>query len=160
MSLTMEEKMTKDSLNKGYFFEELSVGMSDSYSHQVSDQDIKDFARISGDHNAVHLDEEFAKNTMFKGRIAHGMLSASYISTVLGTKLPGPGSIYVSQNIRFKRPVRIGDVVEAKVSVLSLNPDKKFVDLKTECYVNGQIVMEGEATIMVPSQVQKQAASR
>lgn len=139
--------------NQGYFFEELSVGMSDSYTHQVTDSDIRDFARISGDHNAVHLDEAFAQNTMFKGRIAHGMLTASFVSTALGTKLPGPGAIYVSQNIRFKRPVRIGDTVEARVTVTNLNPNKKFADFKTECYVNGQIVMEGEATIMVPSQI-------
>ena len=144
---------------QGYFFEDLSIGMQDSYSHQITDSDIQDFARISGDHNAVHLDEDYAKQTIFKGRIAHGMLTASYVSTVLGTKLPGPGAIYVSQNIRFKKPVRIGDVVEAKVIVQNLNPDKKFVDFKTECYVNGQIVLEGEATIMVPSQAQKKAAN-
>ena len=144
---------------QGYFFEDLSIGMQDSYSHQITDSDIQDFARISGDHNAVHLDEDYAKQTIFKGRIAHGMLTASYVSTVLGTKLPGPGAIYVSQNIRFKKPVRIGDVVEAKVIVQNLNPDNNFVVFKTECYVNGQIVLEGEATIMVPSQAQKKAAN-
>jgi 3-hydroxybutyryl-CoA dehydratase len=109
------------------------------------------FAGLSGDTNPVHLNEEFAKTTLFEGRIAHGMLSAGFISTVLGTRLPGPGTIYLSQNLQFKAPVRIGDTVTARVVVREIIPAKKRAILETNCYVGDRCVIAGEATVMVPS---------
>ena len=135
----------------GYRFEDLEVGMSAAYGHTVSEADILMFAGVSGDTNPVHLNEEFGAATMFGGRIAHGMLSASYISTVFGTKLPGPGCIYLSQSLRFKAPVRIGDTVVARATVVELNTDKRRARFKTECTVAGKVVLDGEAEIMVPA---------
>jgi 3-hydroxybutyryl-CoA dehydratase len=142
--------MSGESLN-GYTFEELSVGQAAVFGKTVTEADIAAFAGVSGDTNPVHLNEEYAKNTMFKGRIAHGMLSASFISTVFGTKLPGPGCIYVSQLLKFKAPVKIGDTVIARVEVTALNADKKFATFKTTCSVGDKVVLDGEATLMVPS---------
>ena len=135
----------------GYDIEDLEVGMSAAYGHTVSEADILMFAGVSGDTNPVHLNEEFGAATMFGGRIAHGMLSASYISTVFGTKLPGPGCIYLSQSLRFKAPVRIGDTVVARATVVELNTDKRRARFKTECTVAGKVVLDGEAEIMVPA---------
>lgn len=137
--------------NSGYFFEDLSVGMSAAFAKTVTEADIAAFAGVSGDFNPVHINEEFAKTTMFKGRIAHGMLSGAFISTVFGMKMPGPGCIYVSQLLKFKAPVKIGDTVTARVEVTGTNPDKKFVTFKTTCSVGDKIVVDGEATLMVPS---------
>ncbi|MBF0392105.1 MAG: MaoC family dehydratase [Alphaproteobacteria bacterium] len=142
--------MSGDSLN-GMYFEDLSVGMSAIYGRTVTEADILMFAGVSGDFNPVHVNEEFAKPTMFKGRIAHGMLSAAYISTVFGTKLPGPGCIYISQNLRFKAPVRIGDTVVARVEITELIPEKKRATFKTVCTVGETVVLDGEASLMVPS---------
>jgi 3-hydroxybutyryl-CoA dehydratase len=142
--------MSGESLN-GYYFEELSVGQSAVFGKTVTEADIAAFAGVSGDTNPVHLNEEWAKNTMFKGRIAHGMLSAAFISTVFGTKLPGPGCIYVSQLLKFKAPVKIGDTVMARVEVTALNPEKKFATFKTTCTVGEKVVLDGEATLMVPA---------
>jgi 3-hydroxybutyryl-CoA dehydratase len=142
--------MSGESLN-GLYFEELSLGQSAIFAKTVTEADIVAFAGISGDFNPVHINEDFAKNTMFKGRIAHGMLSAAFISTVFGTKLPGPGCIYVSQMLKFKAPVRIGDTVTARVEITALNPDKKFATFKTTASVGDKIVLDGEATLMVPS---------
>jgi 3-hydroxybutyryl-CoA dehydratase len=136
---------------KGHYYEEISVGMAAEFSKTVTEAEISGFAEISGDFNPVHIDEEYAKTTMFKGRIAHGMLSAAFISTTLGTRLPGPGCIYVNQSLKFKAPVRIGDTVCTRVEVLALVPEKKFVTLKTTCTVNGKVVLDGEATMMVPA---------
>ncbi len=138
----------------GYFFEELEAGMSATFAKTVTEADIAAFAGFSGDFNPVHINEEFAKTTMFKGRIAHGMLSAAFISTVFGMKMPGPGCIYVSQALKFKAPVRIGDTVTARVEVQATVPEKKFVTFKTTCSVAGKIVVDGEATLMVPSRLQ------
>ena len=135
----------------GYYFEDLEVGMTEAYAKTLTETDIVLFAGISGDINPVHLNHEFASQTMFEGRIAHGMLTASFISTVIGTKLPGPGCIYVSQSLRFKAPVRTGDTVTATCTVTKLIPEKKFIELKTVCSVGGKPVVDGEATIMVPS---------
>ena len=135
----------------GYFFEDLSVGQTATYGKTVTDADVVLFAGVSGDTNPVHLNEEVASQTMFKGRIAHGMLSAGFISTIFGTKLPGPGTIYLSQNLRFKAPVKIGDTVTAKVELLELIPEKKRATFKTTCSVGNTIVIDGEATVMVPS---------
>jgi 3-hydroxybutyryl-CoA dehydratase len=144
-------KETPLSDQNGYYFEDLAEGMSASYAKTVTEADIILFAGISGDTNPVHLNEEFAAATMFKGRIAHGMLSASFISTVFGTRLPGPGCIYMSQSLRFKAPVRAGDTVTARVTVAELKPEKKQARFDCVCLVNGKAVLDGEALILVPS---------
>ena len=141
---------------KGYFLEELEVGMEASYSKTITNEDVLAFAELSGDTNPVHLDDAYAAGTMFKGRIAHGFLTASLISTVLGTKLPGPGCIYLSQSLKFRAPVRIGDEVVAKARIASLDAEKGRAVLVTECAVNGKSVVDGEAVMMVPRR-EKQA---
>src|SRR5512134_2439370 len=135
----------------GYYFEDLSEGMTDVFGKTITDADICIFAGVSGDTNPVHLNDDFAKESMFKGRIAHGMLGAAFISAVFGTKLPGPGCIYVSQTLKFKAPVRVGDTMIARVTVRKLIPNKKFVEFDTVVTVAGKPVIEGEAIIMVPS---------
>ncbi len=137
----------------GYYFEDLEEGMTDVFAKTITDADIITFAGISGDTNPVHLNHEFASETMFEGRIAHGMLTASFISTVIGTKMPGAGCIYVSQNLRFKAPVRSGETVTATCTVTKLIPEKRLIELKTVCTVSGKPVVDGEATIMVPTRV-------
>ncbi len=134
----------------GYYFEDLSVGMTASYAKTVTETDIVLFAGISGDVNPVHLNQEFADDTMFEGRIAHGMLTASFISTVLGTKLPGPGCIYLRQDLRFLAPVRPGDTVHAQINITDVNPEKKRVFAHTVCRVGDTPVVEGDATLFVP----------
>lgn len=133
------------------YIEDLQVGMSESLSKTVTEADIILFAGISTDINSVHLDEEFAKTTPFGGRIAHGMLSASFISAALGARLPGPGTIYLAQNLKFKAPVRAGDTVTATVTITEIIPEKKRVKLDTVCTVGGKAVIEGDATVMFPS---------
>ena len=135
---------------QGLFFEELSVGQSAELSRTVGAADIEAFADVSGDNNPVHLDAAYAATTQFGGRIAHGMLSAAYISAVIGTKLPGPGSIYLSQSLRFRRPVKIGDAVTARATITSLDADKGRATIATACEVGGKVVVDGEALIMVP----------
>ncbi len=135
----------------GYRFEDLEVGMSAAYGHTVTEADILMFAGVSGDTNPVHLNEELAAASMFGGRIAHGMLSAAFISTVLGTKLPGPGSIYLSQTLKFKAPVRVGDTVVARATITELAPEKRKAKFQTVCTVAGKVVLDGEAEIMVPA---------
>ena len=133
----------------GYFIEDLSVGMTAIFAKTVTEADITMFAGISGDTNPVHLDESFAEKTQFAGRIAHGMLSASFISTVFGTRLPGPGCIYLRQELRFKAPVKSGETVEARVTVKDIQAEKKRVVFDTVCSVADKVVLEGEATLMV-----------
>jgi 3-hydroxybutyryl-CoA dehydratase len=133
----------------GRFVEDLVVGQSASYGKTVTEADIVLFAGISGDTNPVHLDAVFASKTPFKTRIAHGMLSASFISAVLGTKLPGPGAVYVSQSLNFKAPVKIGDTVTARATVAKI--DRRRVTLTTTCHIGDTLVLEGEAVIMMPS---------
>jgi 3-hydroxybutyryl-CoA dehydratase len=133
----------------GYFIEDLSLGMTAVFAKTVTEADITMFAGISGDTNPVHLDESFAEKTMFAGRIAHGMLSASFISTVFGTRLPGPGCVYMRQDLRFKAPVKIGDTVQARVTVREIVSEKKRVVFDTVCTVGDNVVLEGEATLMV-----------
>jgi len=130
---------------------QLSPGMTAELSHTVTEADIQGFARVTGDTNPVHMDEAYAQASMFKGRIAHGMLSAGFISAVLGTKLPGPGAIYMSQTMFFKAPVRIGDTVVTRVTVKEVIADKKRVRLDTVCLVNDKPVLDGEALLMVPA---------
>lgn len=133
----------------GYYLEDLSVGMSASYAKTITEADVVLFAGITGDDNPVHLNEEFAASTPFKQRIVHGMFSAGLISTVLGTRLPGPGAIYVDQQIRFKAPVLIGDTVTATATITEIDERRRRVKLETVCTVKGKVVAEGEATNMV-----------
>jgi len=137
--------------NHGYFIEDLEEGMEGAYSKTTLQQDIEAFADLSGDTNPVHLDEAYAATTMFKSRIAHGMLSAALISTVIGTILPGPGAIYLSQTLKFRAPVRIGEEVTARVRVTSIDRARRRVVLECRCLVGETAVIEGEALVMVPS---------
>ena len=130
--------------------DEIQVGQVAEMAKTVTETDIALFAGITGDFNPVHIDAVAAEKTMFKGRIAHGMLSAGFISAVLGMKLPGTGSIYLSQSLRFTKPVRIGDTVTARVEVLEVIATKRRVKLGTSCRnQNGETVVEGEAVVMV-----------
>lgn len=133
-----------------YTINDLKPGMSYTMGKTVTDADIVMFAGVSTDTNAVHLNEEFAKTLPFGGRIAHGMLSASFISAVLGAHLPGPGTIYLGQTLRFKAPVRINDTVNTTVTVKEVIVEKKRVILETICRVGDTVVIEGEATVMKP----------
>ncbi len=133
-----------------YCFEDLVPGMEASFQKTVTELDIIAYADVSGDKNPVHLDEAFAARTPFKTRIAHGMLTASYISAVFGMEMPGPGAVYVSQTLNFKAPVRIGDVVTAKVKVVELIAGKRRARFECVCLVGGKAVLEGEAVLMVP----------
>lgn len=136
---------------KSYCIEDLAVGMESSLSKTVSEADIVAFAEVSGDKNPVHLDADYAAKTMFKERIAHGMLSAAYISAVFGMQMPGPGAIYMSQTLQFKAPVKIGDTVMTTVKVTELVPEKKRAKFECVCAVDGKPVVVGEAMLMVPS---------
>ena len=136
---------------KGYFIEDLKPGMSASYSRTVTGEDIQKFGEVSGDFNPVHFDEDYARTTIFRGRIAHGLLTAGYISTVLGTKLPGAGAIFMGASIRFKAPVRIGDLVTAVCTVREVIREKKRVICDCVCKVGENNVIEAEATLMVPA---------
>jgi 3-hydroxybutyryl-CoA dehydratase len=133
----------------GYYLEDLSVGMTSIFAKTVTEADIVMFAGISGDTNPVHINQLFAEGSMFKNRIAHGMLSASLISTVVGTRLPGPGCIYVSQNLRFRAPVRAGDTVVARATVKEILPERRRVALTTVCTVGDTVVIDGEAVMLV-----------
>ena len=132
----------------GYNIEDLSVGQSAGMAKTVTEADIILFSGVSTDVNPVHLDEEWAKTTMFKGRIAHGMLSAGFISAVLANKLPGPGTVYLGQSLKFKAPVRPGDTVKTVVTVKEVVIEKKRAVLTTNCFVGETMVIEGEATVM------------
>jgi 3-hydroxybutyryl-CoA dehydratase len=129
--------------------------MSATFSKTITEADIVLFAAVSGDSNAVHINEEFAQTTAFKGRIAHGMLSASVISAAIAGRLPGPGTIYLGQNLRFKAPVRPGDTVHATVTVTEMIPDKRRVKLETVCTVASKVVIEGDALVMATSRAQR-----
>ncbi|MFO0389310.1 MAG: MaoC family dehydratase [Alphaproteobacteria bacterium] len=135
----------------GYFFEDLKIGMSATVSRTITETDLRNFSGVSGDTNPMHLNEEFARATPFGGCIVHGMLTASLISAVVGTKLPGPGCIYMSQTLKFMAPVRVGDTVYATATVKELFAPKHRVVLDTKCIVKDTVVIEGEATIKVPS---------
>jgi len=127
------------------------IGDSASLTKTFSDEDVRSFAEISGDKNPVHLDDEFASGTQFKRRLVHGMLTASLISAVMGTELPGPGSIYLSQSINFRAPVYIGDTITATITVIKIRTSKKIVTLETVCKnQRDMLVLEGEAVLLVP----------
>ncbi|HEY9348623.1 MAG TPA: MaoC family dehydratase [Inquilinus sp.] len=147
----MDDVTTRRDDAEGYFFEDLAVGMSANFGKTVTEADILMFSGVSGDTNPVHLNQVYAEGTRFRGRISHGLLSAGFISAVIGTRLPGPGSIYVSQTLQFKAPVRPGDTVTARVSVAGMMPERNRVVLQTRCYVGDRLVIDGEAVILVPS---------
>jgi 3-hydroxybutyryl-CoA dehydratase len=134
-----------------YTIEELQPGMSAQFAKTVTERDITLFGEVSGDTNPVHFDEAFAATTPFKGRIAHGVLTASYISTVLGMEMPGPGTIFLGLNIRFKAPVRIGDSVTATCTVREILPERRRVIFDCTCKAGDIVVIEGEATVMPPA---------
>lgn len=134
-----------------HFFEDLKVGQEATMIRVVSEADIVAYAALSGDYNPVHLDPEYAARTVFSERIAHGILSAGYISALFGMKLPGPGCIYISQTLNFKGPVKIDDKVESKVTLVELLPEKKRARFDCVCSVNGKPVLTGEAVLMVPA---------
>ena len=144
----------------GYDVEDLAVGMSAEIGKTITEADIVLFAGVSTDVNAVHLNEEFGKTTMFGGRIAHGMLSASLLSAVLGNRLPGPGTIYLAQSLRFRAPVRPGETVTAKVTVKEVVAEKGRVVLDTVCSVGDKVVIDGEATVMATSRKKREAAGK
>ncbi|MGG5810737.1 MaoC family dehydratase [Falsiroseomonas sp. CW058] len=138
-------------MSEGCFFEDLSVGQKASFGKTITEADIVLFAAVTGDTNPMHLNEEYAKGSIFGERIAHGMLAAGLITKVMGTQLPGPGTIYMSQSLRFRKPVRIGDTVTATVEITALNAEKHRATLRTVCCVKGEPVLEGEALVAVPS---------
>ena len=142
----------------GYDSEDLSLGMSATFSKTITEADIVLFAGVSGDNNAMHVNEEFAAKTTFGGRIAHGFLTASVISAAVANRLPGPGTIYLGQQMRFKAPVRPGDTVHACVTVTSVDPEKARAVLSTVCRVRDTVVIEGEATVKTTSRAGRKAA--
>jgi 3-hydroxybutyryl-CoA dehydratase len=133
------------------YFEDLSVGLSEVLRKTVQSDDVVGFAEVTGDRNPIHLSEHFAAKTPFGTRIAHGLYTASLISAVLGTRLPGPGAVYISQTLNFRAPVKIGDTVEVEVIVSELLPEKTRARLTCTCSVEGEIVLDGEAWVKVPS---------
>ena len=133
------------------YFEDVRVGMRETYVKHVRASDVVGFAEISGDRNPIHLSEHFAAKTPFGGRIAHGLYTASLISAVIGTRLPGPGAIYISQTLRFLAPVRIGDDVAASVEIVELVEKGRRAKLKCECKVGETLVLEGEAEVKIPA---------
>ena len=130
--------------------DDIMVGMSASYSQTIGDFEIKQFAGLSGDHNPVHLDQEYAENSRFKKRIAHGLISVSFFSALFGTKLPGAGCVYAGQNIDFIRPVYIGDTVTATIEVKSIEKKSRIIVFKTFCKVRNKLVIDGSARIYIP----------
>src|SRR5882757_3527626 len=129
----MDDVIRLRSPERGYALEQLSVGMCATYARTVTETDLVLFAGISGDSNPIHMNALYAQKTRFKGRIVHGMLSAGYLSALLGSKLPGPGTIYLQQNLNFRHPVRIGDTVEAEITITDIIAEKARVSLKTVC---------------------------
>ena len=136
--------------HKVILFEQIKVGMSVSYSQTITYKDVKSFANISGDHNPIHLDDDYASKSRYKKRIAHGLISASFFSGLFGTKLPGPGCVYVQQTFNFKRAVYLGDTVTAIAIVASIDYDKRRVFFDTTCKVKNKIVIDGSAELYVP----------
>ena len=134
------------------YFEDLSVGMTERLSKTVASSDVVGFAEVTGDRNPIHLSEHFAAKTPFGTRIAHGLYTASLISAVLGTRLPGPGAVYISQTLNFRAAVKIGDTVDVEVTVVELVPEKQRARLACICRVGDETVLDGEALVKVPAQ--------
>ncbi|HKR88063.1 MAG TPA: MaoC family dehydratase [Phenylobacterium sp.] len=135
---------------QGLYFEDLTEGQSAEMTRVASAAVVEAFAEVSGDVNPVHLDEAYARTTSFGGRIAHGALAAAYISAVIGVKMPGPGAVFLTQSLRFRRPIRLGDPVTARVTIKTLIPQRAHAVLATACEVNGKTVVDGEALVMIP----------
>jgi 3-hydroxybutyryl-CoA dehydratase len=135
--------------HKSYAFEDLELGQEASMERIVAASDVTSFADVSGDHNPIHIDEAYAAKTMFGGCITHGMLTASYISAVFAMRLPGPGAVYISQTLNFRGPVRVGDKVQTRVTVVELMPARRRARFACECTVAGKPVLSGEAMLMV-----------
>ena len=131
--------------------EDLEIGMKRHVSKVVTEHDIELFAQVSTDHNPVHLDDDYAQDTIFEGKIAHGMLTAGLISAVIGEQLPGHGTVYLGQTLKFLAPVRPGDLVRAEVEVTAIDYSKRRVNLDTHCEVGGKKVLKGEAVVLAPS---------
>lgn len=141
-----------DNLPRGTItIEQIEMGMTRRLRKLITDADIEMFARVSTDHNPVHLDDDYARDTIFAGRIAHGMLIAGLISAVIGEQLPGHGTVYMGQTLKFLAPVRPGDTVEAEVEVTGIDPARRRVTLDCRCMVDGRKVLVGEATVLAPS---------
>lgn len=140
------------------YFEDVRVGMRETYLKHVRSSDVVGFAEISGDRNPIHLSEHFAAKTPFGGRIAHGLYTASLISAVIGTRLPGPGAIYMSQTLKFLAPVRIGDTVEASVEIVELSEKGNRARLACQCKVGETVVLEGEALVKIPTRLGSEPA--
>lgn len=134
----------------GYYLEDISSGMTAVYEKTITDADVVLFAGVSGDTNPLHLNEAFASQTRFKGRIVHGMLTTSLWSTLVGTRLPGPGCAYMSQETKFIKPVRVGETVTARITVAEIEPEKQRVHLDGECRVNEELVAHGRGVVWVP----------
>jgi len=148
----MLDSHATDNLPRGTIcIEDLEIGMTRHVRKQITDRDIALFAEVSTDHNPVHLDDEYARDTIFGGRIAHGMLTAGLISAVIGEQLPGHGSVYLGQSLKFLAPVRPGDQVEARVSVLAIDHPRRRVTLECQCLVGHTVVLKGEALVLAPS---------
>lgn len=131
--------------------EDIEIGMSRNLRKVITERDIEMFAEVSTDHNPVHLDDDYANDTIFEGRIAHGMLTAGLISAVIGEQLPGHGTVYLGQTLKFLAPVRPGDMVNAVVTVTDMDIPKRRVTMETHCEINGKKVLKGEAVVMAPS---------
>lgn len=155
MTFTLAQQMDNpmlDNLPRGtVVIEDLEIGMSRHLQKQITDEDIEMFAQVSTDRNPVHLDDDYARDTIFEGRIAHGMLTAGLISAVIGEQLPGHGTVYLGQTLKFMAPVRPGDVVRAEVTVESIDHAKRRVTLATRCMVGDTLVLKGEAVVLAPS---------
>lgn len=136
---------------QGFAYEDLEIGMFHETEHVVEESDIEAFAAVSGDHNPLHMDEDFAKTTIFGQRIAHGALTASYISGILGNNLPGPGAIFTHLSMRFRRPVFIGATVKVRAEVVDKQDKGNRVTLRVSCAVDGKDVITGEAGVVAPS---------
>ena len=133
-----------------HHFKDISLGQTAEYEKKVTDEDVRKFADVSGDYNPIHLDDDFAKNSMFGARIAHGILTASHISAVIGYIFPGPGWIYLGQSLQFRAPVKIGDTIHTAVEVTDTVAEKNIVELSTICKVGDTVVLNGTATIKSP----------
>jgi 3-hydroxybutyryl-CoA dehydratase len=144
----------------GYDVEDLRVGMSASFAETITEADLVLFAGVSGDNNAMHVNEEFAAATAFGGRIAHGMLTASVISAAIANKMPGPGTVYLGQNLRFRAPVRPGETVHATVTVTEISVGRRRVTLSTICRVGEKVVIEGNALVMTTTSQSREAPER
>ena len=144
--------MMLDNMPRGTIcIEDIEIGMTRYLTKTVTTRDIELFAEVSTDHNPVHLDDAYARDTIFEGRIAHGMLTAGLISAVIGEQLPGHGTVYLGQSLRFMAPVRPGDTVRAEVTVTAIDHGKRRVTLETHCTVGKTMVLKGEALVLAPS---------